>query len=89
MTVHIAIVSEQPVPNVLPLLETDIDAKEVIFLYTGRFTDNISYLESTLSPKGLKVQAELIPDSVAFDYTEMETIVGEHIENLRLKANSR
>lgn len=83
MTVHIAIVSEQPVPNVLPLLETDIDAKEVIFLHTGRFTDNISYLESTLKPKGLKVQAELIPDSVAYDYTEMEAIVGERIEQLQ------
>ena len=75
-------VSGQPAPNLLPLLDESLKPERVVLLVTPQMKDKAVYLERVIAPMGIKV------DSIALDAAENFYDIQDKLLNLLAQGES-
>ena len=85
--IHVCIVSDQPIPNYVPVLDNTFRPREVILLVTGKMQQKAAALEQTLKTRcGVKTRQIAIASE--YDMQEMEDkVLGELIALDEAKEN--
>jgi hypothetical protein len=65
-TTHICLLSEQPIPNLAPLLTAHIRADNALFVVSPQQLTALEHMKTVLGPRGIRVEALEIAD--AMDY---------------------
>ncbi len=64
---HVCMVSGQPAPNLLPLLDDELKPEKVILLATPQMKDKAGYLQAVIQPLGIKVEIQSLDAADNFD----------------------
>jgi len=64
---HVCMVSGQPAPNLLPLLDEELKPEKVILLATPQMKDKAGYLQAVIQPLGIKVEIQSLDAADNFD----------------------
>ncbi|GHT89569.1 hypothetical protein AGMMS49545_00130 [Betaproteobacteria bacterium] len=73
--VHVCIVSDQPTPNLMPILDKNFRPQEVVLLVSERMKEKAKSLERVLKSNGLhKVHCVDLPDSYRMDTVEAKVL---------------
>lgn len=64
---HVCMVSGQPAPNLLPLLDEALKPKRIVLLVTPQMQDKAGWLESVIKPLGIKVELMALEAAENFD----------------------
>ncbi|MDR3054425.1 MAG: DUF1887 family protein [Zoogloeaceae bacterium] len=73
--VHVCIVSDQPTPNLMPILDKNFRPQEVVLLVSERMKEKAKSLEHVLKNNGLhKVHRVDLPDSYRMDTVEAKVL---------------
>ena len=85
--IHVCIVSDQPIPNYVPVLDNQFRPREVVLLVTGKMQQKAAALEQTLKTRcGVKTRQIAIASE--YDMQEMEDkVLGELIALDEAKEN--
>ena len=59
---HLILVSDQPIPNITPILDEETKPKKVIMLISENMQERARALENIFRPRGVTVEAYLIED---------------------------
>ncbi|SFD09795.1 protein of unknown function [Microbulbifer thermotolerans] len=81
--VHFCLLSEQPSPNICPLLDSRLKPDEVVFVVSPQQRHRISWLKDILQPTGIAVSELAIED--AFDYAGIQEKLDSEIAQRREK----
>lgn len=65
--VQICLLSEQPAPNLCPVLDSRFSVQEVVFVTSPQQTKRVPWLEQVLKPRGIKVSTLPVENAFAFD----------------------
>lgn len=68
-TTHICLLSEQPIPNLAPLLTGHIKADTVLFVVSPQQRNALEHMKTVLGPRGIRV--EFLDIAEAMDYPSL------------------
>jgi len=86
---HLCLVSDQPTPNLTPLLDKTLCPERVVLLVSKGMEQRADWLEAVLRPRGLKVTRWSVGDPwdiEALQNTIMELLESDHGDSLALNA---
>ena len=69
--IHVCIVSDQPIPNYVPILDTQFRPKEVFLLTTPKMQTKAEILKRTIE-KRYQIQPEIINIDNAYNMEELK-----------------
>lgn len=84
MTVHIGILSDQAIPNLLPVLEKSLAATRLKLIHTKNFERNLEYFRKVLKVRGISVEGILVTDDARYDYTSVESILNHLFDEIEV-----
>lgn len=79
--IHVCLVSSQPLPNLLPLLDRTVRPQRVIFVVGDRMRERLEWLRSVLQGRGMRIDEWPIDDPWDFDH--VQTRIMELLERER------
>lgn len=89
ITTHVCLVSDQPAPNLLPLLDESLKPQRVVLLVTPQMKDKATYLERVIAPMGIKVETIALDAAENFDDIQdklLNLLTQEQSANIALNA---
>lgn len=78
MHTHLCLVSAQPLPNVVPLLDPAMGVQRAVLTVTPDMAERADWLEAVLRPRGIRVERLELGD--AWDYEQTQTRILEWLE---------
>ncbi|HHH47754.1 MAG TPA: DUF1887 family protein [Gammaproteobacteria bacterium] len=75
---QVCLVSNQPIPNLTPLLDSSLEARRVILVVTPDMHERAGWLEDVLRPRGIR--SELWPIDDAWDFDAIQSRIMELLE---------
>jgi len=75
LDIHVCMVSEQPTPNLTPVLDERFRPGKVIFLVSDGMRERAGWLASVMRPFGVEIDTMEVPD--AWDVESVRDVVGE------------
>ncbi|WJW76673.1 DUF1887 family CARF protein [Thiohalobacter sp. IOR34] len=78
MHTHLCLVSAQPLPNLVPLIDPTLDVKRAVLAVTTDMTERADWLEAVLRPRGIRVERLELGD--AWDYDQTQSRILEWLE---------
>jgi len=79
--IHVCLVSSQPLPNLLPLLDRTVRPQRVIFVVGDHMREPLEWLRSVLQGRGIRIDEWPIDDPWDFDH--VQTRIMELLERER------
>lgn len=76
------LVSQQQVPNILPVLTSEVRPDLVIGLVSNRFEQEWQYLADTMEQRNVRTEEVRLPDAAVFDYEATDAIASERMHEL-------
>ncbi len=75
---QVCLVSNQPIPNLTPLLDSSLEARRAILVVTPDMHERAGWLEEVLRPRGIR--SELWPIDDAWDFDAIQSRIMELLE---------
>ena len=72
ITTHVCLVSGQPLPNLIPLIDPKLGVKRAILLVTPDMEQRADWLNAVLKPRGIAVEIRKLTDAWDFDGAQSE-----------------
>src|SRR5690554_7593763 len=82
MTVHIGILSDQAIPNLLPVLDKSLAATGLKLIHTKNFERNLEYFRKVMKGRGVVVEGILVDDDARYDYSSVESILNRLFDEI-------
>jgi len=96
ITTHVCLVSGQPLPNLIPLIDPELGVKRAILLVTPDMEQRAEWLKEVLQPRGIAVEIRKLNDAWDFDGVQSEIMelleaqkASQDDEHRRLRGVSR
>jgi hypothetical protein len=89
-TIHLCLVSAQATPNITPLIDPQLQPREVIFLVSEDMQERADWLSRVLQPRGIHIQRELLdnPWDIERIRAQIDHLVTHHPESERMVLNA-
>ncbi len=71
MTVHVLLVSQQPLPNIIPLLDPGLHARRAVLVVSHGMSERARWMESVLTGYGIRCDTWPIADAWDFESVQM------------------
>ncbi len=72
ITTHVCLVSGQPLPNLIPLIDPKLGVKRAILLVTPDMEQRADWLKAVLQPRGIAVEIRKLTDAWDFEGAQSE-----------------